>query len=204
MATTQTTTQVQAPGSTQNGRADAGERGAALVEFSIVSLLLLTMIFGAIELSLAWADTLVLDQSSRSAARVGARMTNDDQADREALRALVSNLESDDLAQVEFVVIYQAGVGGAMPPGCETASSSSCNRYPAAALAELDDDSKWGCGGGTYDSSWCPTDRDPQLHSPVNLGVYVEARRSWITAALPSGGIDLSSETVMRLDPLVR
>lgn len=182
----------------------SGERGGALVEFSIISLVLITLILGAIELSLAWADTLVLDQASRSAARVGARMTNDDQADREALRALVSNLDSEDLGQVEFVVVYEAGTSGVMPTSCLTASSGICNRYPAAALSELDDDSKWGCAGGAYDGTWCPTARDPQLHSPVNLGVYIESRRTWITSSLPGGGIDLSSDTVMRLDPLVR
>jgi len=36
---------------------------AALVEFSIVALLLTTMIFGAVELSPAWTATLVLDQA---------------------------------------------------------------------------------------------------------------------------------------------
>lgn len=180
------------------------ERGAALVEFSVVALLLMTLILGTIELSLAWTDTLVLDQATRSAARVGARMTDDPESDREALRALVSNLEGEDLAQVEFVVIYEAGATGEVPPGCLTAAGANCNRYDAAALAELDNDARWGCGGGSLDGNWCPSGRDPQITSPVNLGVYIESRRAWITSALPGGGIDLSSETVMRLDPLVR
>lgn len=180
------------------------ERGAALVEFSIVFLVLLTLIFSTIELSLAWGDTLILDQSSRGGARVGAQLTNDPNADREALRAAVASLNAEDLDQVEYIVIYRAAADGSMDPACETGSTATCNYYPVAALADLDDDARWGCGAGTHDDAWCPTARDPQITSPVDLGLHIKGRRSWITGSLPGGGIDISSETVMRLDPLVR
>ncbi len=194
-------------------RTDDGERGAALVEYSIVALLLLSMILGAIEMALAWGDTLVLDQATRAAARTGARMTNDGDADREVLRALAANFNAEDLDQVEFVVVYEAAADGSMPSGCLDDSGPGCNRYPESTtstdtfddvLADLDNDAKWGCGPSAHDDAWCPTNRDPQFHTPVEMGVYVQARRTWISGALPGGGLDLKSTTVMRLDPLVR
>ena len=72
-------------------RAD-GERGAALVEMGLVAMPLLIMALGLVEFGLMWSDSMALDRASRSAARVAAQLGDDDQADREALRALVSNL----------------------------------------------------------------------------------------------------------------
>ncbi|MEL6985968.1 MAG: hypothetical protein AAFO29_26290, partial [Actinomycetota bacterium] len=101
-----------------------------------------------------------------------------------------------------YVAIDQPQHNGAMPPVCEIASSALCNRYDPTALASLDDDASWGCG--VYDSSWCPSDREPELTSPVDLGVHIQARRSWLTDFFPGDGIDLSATTIMRLDPLNR
>jgi len=180
------------------------QRGAALVEFSLILVPLVLILVGTVELGLAWRDTLTLDQASRSGARVAASLANNPASDREALRALVSVLGPQDLDQIEYVVLYEVGSDGAMPSGCDAASSAQCNRYPQAALADLDNDMRWECSASSHDGNWCPTDREPELTSPVDMGVRIESRRPWVTGMLPGDGITIGSTTIMRLNPLHR
>ncbi len=174
-----------------------------MVELAIVAVPLLVILLGLAELGLLWRNALTMDQASRSAARVGANLTNNPAADREALRALVSNLDDDELAQIEYIVLYEVDASGAMPANCDVGSGPDCNHYTPAMLTQLDDDSKWECASGGFDAQWCPTSRNPEFHSPVDLGVLIVAERQWMTGFFGSA-IDLTSLTVMRLDPLTR
>ncbi|MEM8922858.1 MAG: TadE family protein [Actinomycetota bacterium] len=180
-----------------------GERGAALVELALVVSPLIFIALGAFEIGLAWREKLMFDQASRSAARVGASLTDDPVADREALRALVSNLDADRLGQIEYVVIYQSSGSGTMPSGCSSGSMPGCNHYPLSALQQVYDDTKWECGTGALDDSWCPTSRDSELHSPVDLGVYIAADHDWFSGLMP-WDISINANTIMRLDPITR
>ncbi|MEM7337464.1 MAG: TadE family protein [Actinomycetota bacterium] len=179
------------------------ERGAAILELAFVFVPLILIAVITVELGLMWKQQLDVDQSARAGARAAAALTNDPEADREALRSLVGSLSPEALANVDAVVIYQAPASGDMPGICAISSTSMCNRYPASVLADLDDDSRWGCGGAAHDRFWCPTARDPQLHAPVEAGVRIEFRHDWRLGMFPDG-VDLSATTVMRLDPLIR
>lgn len=174
-----------------------------MVELAFLTVPLVFILLGVIELGLLWRDALTLDQASRSGARVGANLTNDPQADREALRALVSNLDADQYDEIEYVVVYQVDSAGDMPVSCATTSSTVCNHYTSTMLDQLDNDVRWGCGGSAYDIEWCPTSRNPEFHTPVDLGVHVVTRRVWLTGWF-ADVTDLTSTTVMRLDPLTR
>ncbi len=184
-------------------RRDA-ERGAALVETGLVAMPLLIMALGLVEFGLMWSDKMALDRASRSAARVAAQLGDDEQADREALRALVSNLQAQDRVEIEYVVVFEL-VAGKMVPACEVVVHGlpHCNQYPASSLADLDDDSAWGCRAGAHDSWWCPTDRESELHDPVDLGVLIVAKRDGVTG-LFGDEFDLESETIFRLNPIHR
>ena len=182
----------------------ADDRGVALVEFAMVLLPLLLLLGGILEVGPAYRDSLRFEQATRTAARVAANLTNDDQADRESLRALNSVLDSDSLDMVEYIVIYELDASGDMPSTCHVASTWVCNRYEPDQLADLDDDASWGCGPAAHDRHWCPTSRAPELTAPVDLGVFVKARRDWTTGLIPGDGVELENETVMRLDPLNR
>lgn len=180
-----------------------GERGAAVLELAFVFVPLVLIMVITVELGLLWKQQLDVDQSARAGARAVAALTNDPNADREALRSLVGSLSPEALANVDSVVIYQASASGDMAAACATSSTSTCNRYSLVALGDLDDDSRWGCGGSAHDRHWCPSSRDPQLHAPVEAGVRIEFRHDWTLGMFPDG-VDLTSVTVMRLDPLIR
>ncbi len=185
------------------GPSGRGERGAALVEFATVALLLVFIMLALVELGLLWRNALNLDQATRSGARVAANLVDDPNADREALRALVSNLDGEEFGQVQYVVVYRPDSSGQMPAGCTSGSSAVCNHYPASALTQLDDAGKWGCGAGALDTGWCPADRAPELHAPIDVGIHIEAQREWLTGLAPDA-LTIRSTTIMRLDPLNR
>ncbi|MEM9134023.1 MAG: TadE/TadG family type IV pilus assembly protein [Actinomycetota bacterium] len=174
-----------------------------MIELAIVAVPLLIILLGLAELGLLWRNALTMDQASRSAARVGANLTNNPAADREALRALVSNLDDDELDQIQYVVLYEVDSTGAMPPTCVSGSTPVCNHYTPTMLTQLDDDSKWECGSGSFDGQWCPTSRSPEFHTPVDMGVLIVAERDWLSGFFGSS-VRLTSLTVMRLDPLTR
>ena len=182
----------------------ADETGAALVEFALVLFPLLLLLGGILEVGPAYRDSLRYEQASRTAARVAANLTNDAQADREALRALSSVLDESARSRIQYIVVYEVDSDGTMPEICHTASTFRCNRYLPEHLDDLDDDTRWGCTASAHDQHWCPLDRRPELHDPVDLGVYVKSSRDWATGLLPGDGVELENETIMRLDPLSR
>lgn len=179
------------------------ERGGGMVELALLIAPLMTISLSVVELGLLWQDSLLLHQASRSGARVAAALVNEPSSDREALRAVVSHLDHKDLDDIQYVVIYRLDASGNMPAGCETASQSTCNYYSPAALSELDNDSQWECGGGALDSGWCPTTRNAELHSPIDVGVLVVAEKESLSGFFPTSS-QVSAETVMRLNPLTR
>ncbi len=174
-----------------------------MVEMAILAGPLIAIALGTVEIGVLWQQSVILNEASRSGARVAAALVDDPAADREALRALVSHLSDEDLQTVEYVVIYELDGAGQMPAGCDTGSQSTCNHYPLAALLELDVDSRWECGGSAYDSSWCPTGRDAEFHSPIDVGVLVVTEQESLTKLFPATA-DVSADTVMRLNPLTR
>lgn len=172
-----------------------------MVEMAILAIPLMTIALGTIEVGLLWQESTVLNDASRSGARVAAALVDDPAADREALRAVVSHI--GDLSEVEYVVIYELDGSGAMPAGCDTGSQTTCNRYPLSALLELDVDSRWECGASAHDGAWCPTTRMAELHSPIDVGVLIVTAQQPLTEFFP-GTVEVRAETIMRLNPLTR
>lgn len=180
-----------------------GERGGALVEMTILAAPLLAIALGTVEIGVLWQQSIVLHEATRSGARVAASLVDDPAADREALRALVSHIGPAELDEVQYVVIYELNGAGEMPVGCDTGSQATCNHYPQAALLELDNDSVWECGGSAHDAAWCPTGRDAEFHSPIDVGVLVVTEQSSLSGFFP-GSTEVKAETIMRLNPLTR
>ncbi len=181
----------------------AVERGAALVEMTLILPLLSLLCLGLVEMGMAWQDTITAEQATRIGARAGVGLTGDERADRQTLLSLVSVLEPDELAQVDYVVIFDATDSPDVPAGCTTASNPGlrCNRYTQAQLSRLSVESEWGCGAGSHDTAWCPADRDSVLTDPTYLGVHIRSRRPWITGIFPTEGLDFEATTVMSLIP---
>lgn len=187
-----------------------GERGAIMVEVTMIVPVLVLIVLGMLEMGMAWRDKVTVTQASRQGARVASHLGSDYQADREALRNLFSVFDGDSPGRIQYVVIYDASAtDGSLPAGCNLTPAgphTNCNFYTLPMLQELDDDSKWNAAdncpdSSRYDAGWCPSDRDDALLTPDHVGVMVQVNRDWVTNIFPTDGTTVTSDTVMRVEP---
>jgi hypothetical protein len=73
------------------------EKGAAVIEFAILLLLLIPLVFGIIEFGFLWAQSHYLSQAAREGARAGARIAVSDSGN-------ITNLTSEVQPVVETTV----------------------------------------------------------------------------------------------------
>ena len=116
-------------------RREDGERGAVMIEFALVGMLLATMAFGTIEYGYGWRSSMSVLTAARAGARSVASMGIDNQADYFALTSVRTNLDSAGLLDgLQRVVIYRADATNGDPPAiCTatpiTATTQKCNVY---------------------------------------------------------------------------
>ncbi len=199
------------PDKKRSKRSTARERGSALIELALIVLPLVVIAMGMVEYGLTWRDKDNVQNASRAGARTAANLANNDQTDREALLAILASLNPDEADEITYIVFYQLDASGNAHVNCVSSDLTpppgepgQCNVYTPAALATLADPAQWGCDGGCWDDAWTPIDRDPQFHTPIDLGVYIQSHRDWVTGMFPGDGIDFGGESVFRLNPLNR
>jgi Flp pilus assembly protein TadG len=190
-------------------RKQQSDRGAVLVELAMVVPVLVIIVLGMLEIGLAWSKSMTVTQSTRQGARVGSHLSVEALADQQALLALTSVFDPADVGRINYVVIYDARGSGEVPAACKTASqddgsNTRCNRYSPTALGQLNDATKWGCGSGTYDGTWCPSTERNNVPSTANhLGVFVSIQHPWVTNFFSATEMTIERSTVMRLEPEV-
>lgn len=187
-----------------------GSGGNVLVEFALLLPFLALMAFGVVEFGLAWQDRMTVQASTRAGTRVGSAAGDTSAADKNLLLGLGSAISDVGLENVEWVLVYKSTAGdGAVPSACTSPSphsvSGSCNAYSGAQLSEVvagTAPSSWfGCGGGSLDGSWCPTNRQTiHANGTDYLGVWVRARHPMLTGFFGST-ITITDRAVMRLEP---
>ena len=191
-----------------------GQRGAVAVEAALVTPLLMILLFGVIELSLLMRDTVAVNSSVRSGARIAsvsaaagpgtceasanpppctpAQAPALAQAAADAIQRAGSAMPKDS---IEWVMIYEAG-GNGYPLGQSTLTcGSNCVTY-------VWDDAlnKFRYSSGAWDSTG-------QVNACVNdpgrdsVGVAMRARHSWVTGLFGSG-MDVTERSVMQFEPL--
>lgn len=182
------------------------ERGAALVEFTIVSMLLVIFGFGIIEFGLGWQDRLTVQTAARAGVRVGSSLTTNSLADYNILAAVNSSLHDVGASNIEYVVVYKSTTtDGKVPTLCSgtvpISVATVCNVYTGAQMAALNS-SQFGCGLGDLDLAWCPTTRINLLASgPDYLGVWIKVKHTMV-GKLYSNPVRITDSAVMRLEPL--
>lgn len=198
------------------------ESGSALVEFAMVAVVLLMIVFGIVEFGLAFRNRLTMANSSQSASRVAAALGNDQSADYETLLALAQSLDtlpSAGIGIVKAVDIYEADGSGNPLSSCPGAK---CNHYvyepghtPTCDWNPCPDPAHFENWGG----SWIPGNaigaggRDDALPGLAVLGIRVQFAHSWITSGLlPLPNVDCDGTpgatcwydtAVQRLEPQV-
>ena len=163
---------------------DRRERGAALVEFALVSIVLLVIVLGLIEGGLMVRASNGLENAVDDAARRGSIAGADSSADYEILQQL-KRRGITRVSRINRVVIYRADVSTALPnPTCMggIAVSGECNVYDRA---DLDlPQAAFGCTNSDLDSNWCPINRGPSTGEFSYLGVYIDATHEAVVGAI--------------------
>lgn len=175
---------------TRRGR---DERGAALVEFAFIVVLLLTIVMGTVEMGLAFKDWLSISTASREAVRVGSAAGNDANSDCFMLEAMAGALFAVELGDIEDVTIYDAELGP---------SSGSKNVYRVATAA--DDEAILECDKGWFPvvKGWDSTTRGVTAGDLSLLGVRITFNHDWVTDIGPFGGTSTwVDDAIMRLEP---
>lgn len=198
-----------------------GDRGSILVEFALVTPVLISLILGITEYGLAWKNDAVLVSSLRSAVRAaaqaGGQASSAPQADLFALQAYLGSMGQAKRMATQKVVIYEitsANSDGRVPPTCLTAAAASaggvnngstvyCNVYSGSRLATANlVAANFGCGAGDYDISYCPTNRSRSLtgSGPEQFGIYAEVRYTALTRLIPGSSMTMTDWATGRVE----
>lgn len=181
------------------------ERGASLVEASIIVPLLLLLVIGIMEYGLAFKDYLTVSYLSREGARLGALAGDADSADCDILTGLAELITPTDLARLDYIEIYEAhqstGAQGATNRATYTDPNDPSVCTEPTGGQPGDGWSITPLGGG-----WPTGSRNTTAGStPLDIiGVRVVLTRSWITGFGPfSGTATVDETTITRLEPEV-
>jgi hypothetical protein len=172
------------------------DKGAVLVEMSVVILLLLMIALGAFEYGMAFRSWFGAAASSREGARVGASVGPNASADCRILESVAAALQSVSGDEVQRVDIFEYF------PATDTRGSFNAYRpFDAATDNPLNlRCTSWFIMSG---SGWTETSRDNSGADRDWIGVEVEFRHNWITNFLWwDGSVDWSNTSVMRLEPV--
>lgn len=184
-----------------------GERGAALVEFALVALFILSLIAGTYDLGQGWRASLAVNEAARTGARTASAMGTQPLADYYALsgaRAALGN--SNLLAHVERVVIYRsATANGEVPAQCKTASTTSqpCNILTGAqfrTFTQTGFNTTTGCFTAATVRNWCPSSRNNVQQTAQYFGIWIQVRKPKQFRFMGSH-LTVSRDAVMRLEP---
>lgn len=177
------------------------EDGAAMVEFAIVFVLLLTIALGAFEYGMLFRDWLSVTVSAREGARVGASAGTIAGADCIILEASAGALQSLTSGEVQHIAIYRSSPPGNYPGN----NDSETKRYRPATSS---DPAPLVCSGGSEwvivnnGSAWDPGDRDNDGDDADWIGVRVEFGHDWMTDFLWfSGTANFADDAIFRMEP---
>lgn len=191
----------------QVGREDSG---ATIVEFALLMPFLLLLALGTADMGLGWVASDRVESASAQAARVAAVSGSRVEADRDVLVALATALPATELANLDRVVIFKPGSGGAVPAGCIKAASdpsetgaADCNTYSGATVRAAAATSMTGFGGavGAKDRYWSPALRNDALTDPPDyIGVWLRTTHDSQVGGF-FGSITMTKVTILRIQP---
>lgn len=187
-----------------------GDRGAVIVEFAMVAVLLVTILAGAFDYGSAWRVGLAANEAARAGARVGSGQGNVKTADFSLLTSMRSALDSSgELANVTRVVLFKAATtAGTIPSTCKTSNGSGqlCNIFTGDQFRSLPTSSggtnltSTGCINNSTTKNWCPTTRTVVQLTADYIGVWVQVEYKYFFPLL-GNKLLVERTAVMRLEP---
>ena len=169
------------------------ERGASLIEFSIVFLFLMMLSIGAYEFGMAFRDSLAVSSATREAARVGGAVGDRASGDCIILEAAAGALNSISGNQVAQLWVFKTDGTGAV--------YANTNKYRPG--VPTDNPASLVCGTWfPMQTTWVETTRDNNGTTRDWLGVRVIYNHAWKTGFLWwRGTAQWHEDAVMHLEP---
>jgi hypothetical protein len=177
----------------------SSERGASLVEASILIPVLILLAVGLSEIGFLVVDYLTVSNSAREGARTGAAAANFNEGGVDADDLILAAVEESAcnlrFGELEEVRIFKADADGAPITG-------SVNVYsPTGALACNNSATNLGCDNGC---PWAPASRDRVPPTFDDIGVEVTFSHSDVTGFFPFPTVDWDETAVMQIEPDTR
>jgi hypothetical protein len=187
-----------------------GDSGATIVEFALLLPFLLLLGLGTADIGLGWVATDRVESASAQAARVAAVSGSRVETDRDVLVSLAAALPPADLANLDRVVIFKPGTGGAVPAGCikspgdsSETGNASCNTYTGDTVRAASATSMTGFGGGASaaDRYWAPATRNDALSDPPDyIGVWLRTTHDSTLGGF-FGDLTVTKSSIFRIQP---
>ncbi len=170
------------------------ERGATLVEFAVIFPLVIMLVMGIAEFSLAFKDWLTINHASRQGARGGATAANDITADIQVLNAVEEALAGGDVQSIVNVRVSN-------PDGAQS-TTYTYTGDPICAWTPCPDPY---AGPNLYDPpyqppNYLPENRDVTAPQPGRIKVSITLTHEWFTGLFADTST-WTAETIMRLEP---
>lgn len=185
---------------------DRRERGAIIVEFAIVAMLLVTIVAGTYDYGMGWRASLASIEGARAGARTGSAVGPVADADRQIITGMKSTFASSGLlANVERVVLFSATTAnGAVPSACITGSATGCNVFTGDQFRAVTSASAIDANGCivTATKGFCPLARNNVQLTANYIGVWVRVRYDFMFRILKNN-LTIDRTAVMRLEPEV-
>ncbi len=105
--------------------------GQSMVEFALVIPVFLLLLFGTLEVGMAYKTHSAFQESALEAVRVASAEGATDTADQDALDQLVTMLAGENLNSISSVTIYRANDGSYVPPLNDPSGRSACSAVGA-------------------------------------------------------------------------
>jgi Flp pilus assembly protein TadG len=175
------------------------ERGATLVEASLVFPILILIIMGTLEIGLAFKDYLTVSYLSREGARLGALAGDDLDADCTLLIGIGGIATESDLARIDEIQIFKADEGTGNQGLTNTATYIPGKDATVCNVPSTVDD-----GWDINPINWSPSTRQTTVGTdPLDIiGVRVIMTRDWVTGFPPfRGSFQIDETTLTRLEP---
>jgi hypothetical protein len=180
------------------------ERGAAIVEAAISTVLFMTLLFGVIEFGLAFKDYLSMSAAVRDGARVASTQGTSTLTDYQVIQNVIRRMPAVATGKIQRIVVFKAPSSSStidtVNTTCKTASVTNvCNSYGPSDLTRPSTD--FTGAAPSPDRYWPPANRKDTLAGPPDyVGVWVQISHQNITGFLTLSN-NFSDQVVMRIEP---
>lgn len=176
------------------------DSGAVAVETALVSMFLVTVLFGVVESSFLFKDSISVSASVRAGARMGASQPRSPSFAQDSADQVTNSLSDLNPANLQEVWVYKTTGATGLPDSGSFASCNLCVKFVWQAIAP----GSPGSPGSLVQSSgnWPSASQNACAGDPARdaLGVYLKYRH---TAPLGFffNNLTLTESTVMWIEP---